>query len=85
MDLNTIFNLLALAVGGLVLFLLRNIHGTLNELRDKDDQLQAQISLQALTVANNYISKSDFKNFSDAIFNKLDRIESKLDGKEDKT
>ena len=35
-------------------------------------------------IANDRVHKSDFKDLSDAIFRKLDRIEDKLDGKADK-
>lgn len=43
-----------------------------------------QIADYKLHVAENYTSLKRFEGFEDALFKKLDKIEEKLDGKQDK-
>jgi hypothetical protein len=50
----------------------------------KDERLAGQVSDLKVLVAGDYVRREMFDRLSDAIFAKLDRIESKLDGKADK-
>lgn len=50
----------------------------------KIDLNDTALSIHKLHVAENYVTKSDLNKTVEALFNKLDRIENKLDGKQDK-
>ena len=54
------------------------------QLWDAVGSLKKDLSNLREEIANDRVHKSDFKDLSDAIFRKLDRIEDKLDGKADK-
>ena len=54
------------------------------QLWDAVGVLKKDLSSLREEIANDRVHKSDFKDLSDAIFRKLDRIEDKLDGKADK-
>lgn len=54
------------------------------QLWDAVSVLKKDLSNLREEIANDRVHKSDFKDLSDAIFRKLDRIEDKLDGKADK-
>lgn len=54
------------------------------QLWDAVGSLKKDLSKLREEIANDRVHKSDFKDLSDAIFRKLDRIEDKLDGKADK-
>ncbi len=65
--------------------LMATIFGWLaRQLWDAVGSLKKDLSKLREEIANDRVHKSDFKDLSDAIFRKLDRIEDKLDGKEDK-
>jgi len=57
---------------------------SLNELRAADSTLADKVQRVEVLVAGNYVTKSDMNILTDALFKKLDRIESKVDGKADK-
>jgi hypothetical protein len=54
------------------------------QLWDAVGSLKKDLSNLREEIANDRVHKSDFRDLSDAIFRKLDRIEDKLDGKADK-
>ena len=54
------------------------------QLWDAVSVLKKDLSSLREEIANERVHKMDFKDLSDAIFRKLDRIEDKLDGKADK-
>lgn len=54
------------------------------QLWDAVGSLKKDLSKLREEIANDRVHKTDFKDLSDAIFRKLDRIEDKLDGKADK-
>lgn len=55
------------------------------QLWDAVGSLKKDLARLREEIANDRVHKSDFKDLSDAIFRKLDRIEDKLDGKADKS
>lgn len=65
-------------------YMLKVILDSIKELRARDEGISRDISMLAITLPTNYTSKPDLERISDAIFKKLDRIEEKLDGKQDK-
>jgi hypothetical protein len=57
---------------------------SLRDLKDTDKQLAEKVQSIEILVAGQYFKRDEFERFSTAIFAKLDKIESKVDGKADK-
>ena len=77
---NSSFAVILLGVG----WLMRVLFETIKDLRDQDKDIYDKVSDLAVTIPENYVHKSDFRELNDRIFVKLDRIENKLDQKQDK-
>ena len=77
---NSSFAVILLGVG----WLMRVLFETIKELRDKDQDIYDKVSSLAVTIPENYVHKSDFRDLNERIFDKLDSIENKLDHKADK-
>lgn len=84
MDTQTIINTLL----GLVAFFggvwVRGLSDSMKELRKTDLDITEKVQAIELLVAGQYVRREELKAFEDALFKKLDRIESKIDGKADK-
>lgn len=84
MDTQTIINILL----GLVAFFggiwVRGLSDSMKELKKADTGLVEKVQAIELLVAGQYVKREELKAFEDALFKKLDRIESKIDGKMDK-
>lgn len=61
-------------------FLLNRINDSLKELRQADNQLANKVERMPMQ----YVLRDDYTRTIDALFAKLDRIETKIDGKADK-
>lgn len=72
---------LASALGG---WWMKMIWEALGNLKITDEHLTKEVSDLKVLVAGDYIRREMFDRMSDAIFAKLDRIETKLDKKADK-
>ena len=84
MDSQIAFNIgiaLISALGGWVLNSLRE---SIASLHISDAQLADKVQAIELLVAGQYVKKDDLEKLSAALFNKLDKIDSKLDSKEEK-
>lgn len=84
MDYQALFNAafaVLLMVAGWVM---KGVFDALRELRVKDDAIAHEVHSLAVAMPINYVHKNDFKELTEAMFRKLDRIEDKLDGKADK-
>jgi hypothetical protein len=77
-------NWLLAGFGGLIGFLLNVVWQAVKDLQKADEVLAERVGEIEVLVAGSYITKTDLKSVTDAIFRKLDRIEDKLDGKVDK-
>jgi hypothetical protein len=70
---------------GLIAFMggwiLRNLQESMKSLRDSDEKLAAKVQAIEVLVAGTYIKRDDFDKTIIALFAKLDKIETKLDGK----
>lgn len=84
MDAQTAFNLAV----GLVAFLggrvLNSLRDSIRALQKSDAELADKVQHIEVLVAGSYVKRDDLKELSTALFNKLDKIELKLDGKADK-
>ena len=63
---------------------MKTIWESLNELRSAEARLTEKVQANEVLVAGNYVTKSDLNVLTEALFKKLDRIESKVDNKADK-
>ena len=70
---------------GLVCFLggwvVKNLQDSMKNLQDTDEKLAAKVQSIEVLVAGQYIKREDFERTVEALFAKLDKIESKLDMK----
>lgn len=57
---------------------------TLRDLQTADKELTAKVGNIEVLIAGDYVRRDQLEKLTEAIFNKLNRIEDKLDGKEDK-
>lgn len=78
--LNVLFGLISFLAG----WIINALWAALKDLQQADKELSDKVAQIEVLVAGDYIRKSDFERFSDAVFKKLDRIDEKLDKKEDK-
>lgn len=72
---------LAGALGGWVL---KNVHEAVKDLQIADKELTSKVNSIDVLVAGQYVRRSEMEQFREALFHKLDRIESKIDLKADK-
>jgi hypothetical protein len=79
-----IYNIVLAVAGVFGGWYMKAIWESLKELRATDDGLTKEISSLKVMVAGDYIRREAFERLSEAMFAKLDRIETKLDGKADK-
>ncbi|MGB1923391.1 MAG: hypothetical protein ACPHM2_09175 [Alcanivorax sp.] len=83
-DQQVLFNgamtLLALVAG----WVLRIVWTSITNLQKEQQQQLLQMAAIRELVAGSYATREELDKLSEALFRKLDRIESKLDGKADK-
>jgi hypothetical protein len=80
----TLINYLMGGFGAAISFILRVIWEGVRELQKCDLEITSKINEIQLLVAGQYVKKEDLEKLSTALFNKLDRIELKVDGKMDR-
>jgi hypothetical protein len=78
--LNWIFGFMSILLG----FLLNTAWQTIKDLQKEDKIIKERLTAIEVLVAGTYIKKDELDRLSDAIFAKLNKIEDKLDNKEDK-
>ncbi len=84
MDQQQLFNVLFALVGVFGGWWMKAMWEAINDLKRTDMELSKQVGDLKVLVAGGYVRTEQFDSMSKAIFNKLDRIEDKLDGKADK-
>ena len=80
----TLFNYALALCGALGGWVLKVIWDAVKDLQAADKVLVEKVNTIEILIAGNYMSKSDFDKIAAAIFQKLDKIEDKLDRKVDK-
>lgn len=78
------FNIAVGIAGALGGWWMKVMWEAVKDLKEADENLTTQVSDLKVLVAGDYVRREMFDRLSDAIFAKLDRIESKLDHKVDK-
>ena len=84
MDSQTIINAAIALVGFLGGWILKVVWEGVKDLQIADKILVEKVNTIEILIAGNYMSKLDFDKIAAAIFQKLDKIEDKLDRKVDK-
>jgi len=84
MDSQTIINAAIALVGFLGGWILKVVWESVKDLQIADKILVDKVNTIEILIAGNYMSKLDFDKIATAIFQKLDKIEDKLDRKVDK-
>lgn len=83
-DFQTLFNIALGAVSFLLGLVVQGLRDSMKALQAADSELASKVQKIEVLVAGTYVKRDDMEKMSEAIFAKLDRIESKLDGKVDK-
>ena len=84
MDTQTIINIVIMLFGLMLGYLLRQLESSMDSLRKADADLTAKIQAIEVLVAGEYVKHEALKDALAPITTQLNRIENKLDGKEDK-
>ena len=79
-----LINALIAVVGSAFGWILKVIWDAVKELQAADDQLIEKVNRIEVLVAGEYVKREDFRADMDRLFDKLDAIDKKLDGKADK-
>ncbi len=77
---NSAFAALLLIIG----WIMRAMFETLRDLRRKDQDIYDKVSTLAVQIPEKYVLKTEMSKLVDRLFDKLDRIEHKIDTKADK-
>lgn len=83
-DWQILFNVAVAAFGFLGGWMLHVIFDSIHSLRHSDAEMSGKVESLQVLLAGSYVTNERMDKMADAIFRKLDRIESKLDGKADK-
>lgn len=84
MNMQEVFNVAFTIIMFLVGWIVKSLFDAISELRITDKGIERTVHELALSLADKYVPKDEFRTFSEAILKKLDRIEDKVDGKADK-
>ena len=83
-DAQTYFNIAIAIFGGLGGWILNNLKDSLKALHDSDVALTNKVQNIEILVAGSYVTNQSLEKLTNALFNKLDKIDEKLDAKADK-
>ena len=79
-----IFNWVLSGLGMLLGFVVKAMWDAVKDLQASDKDLADKVSKIEVLVAGEYVKKDEFNSIMLRIFEKLDHIENKIDGKADK-
>lgn len=86
--LSLFLNVVLVVGGGVVSFFLRGMRDDVEALQKADGLMAAKVASIEVMVAGTYVTRGEFQTTVDklgnALFSKLDRIETKVDQKADK-
>ncbi len=84
MDTQSLINILFTIAGAMGGWILNNLKASIEALQKADTTLADKVQHIEVLVAGTYVKRDDLDKLSSALFHKLDKIESKLDNKQDK-
>lgn len=79
-----IINWLMAGFGALIGFMLNAVWQSVKDLQKSDKDLAEKVGQIEVLVAGAYVKKDEFNSIVKALFDKLDKIEDKIDRKADK-
>jgi hypothetical protein len=79
-----LFNIAVALVGALGGWWMNTMWQSLKDLQQADKDLADKVAAIEVLVAGEYVKRDSFDRAMDRIFEKLERIDAKLDGKADK-
>ena len=80
----SLINWIIASAGALIGFILKSIWDAVKDLQTSDKELADKVSRIEVLVAGEYVKKEEFNSIMLRLFEKLDHIEAKIDGKADK-
>jgi len=83
-DFQELFNIAVALVSTLAGFILKAVWDGIKDLQTSDKELTEKVHSIERIVVGDYVRKDDLERMNQAVLNKLDRIETKLDKKVDK-
>lgn len=84
MDTQAAFNIVLSLVAFLGGWVLNSLRDSIAALQKTDDELADKVQHIEVLVAGTYVKRDDMDRLGTALFAKLDKIEAKLDKKQDK-
>jgi hypothetical protein len=78
MDLQTLFNIIFGAFSTLAGWTLNNLYQAMKELNHADQVLATKVQAIEVLVAGTYVKRDEFEAKMEHIYNKLDKIDSKI-------
>ena len=84
MDNQTLINIAIAISGALGGWVLNSLRDSIAALHRQDEMLTDKVQSIEVLVAGAYVRRDELERFADSIRKQLDRIEAKLDGKQDK-
>lgn len=79
-----LFNIAVGVAGALIGWLLKVVWEALKDLQEQDQKLAEKVGKIEVLVAGGYVKREEFDRVILRLFDKLDHIEQKIDGKADK-
>lgn len=80
----TLMNLVAGGAAALISLVVKMLHGRISRIEENHDRLRREHAGMRELVASDYVKSERFDTTTARIFEKLDRIEDKIDRKADK-
>lgn len=84
MDYQTALNITLSLISFLGGYVLYSIRESIKNLQQRDSELTDKVQQIEVLVAGQYVKRDDMEKMANALFAKLDKIDSKLDNKADK-
>lgn len=84
MDIQLAFNIAVALIAFLGGWVLNSLKESINTLKSTDNDLANKVQQIEILVAGSYVKREDMDKLTEALFRKLDKIESKIDMKADK-
>lgn len=84
MDSHTLVEILLALVAFFGGIFVKGLNDSIKNLHAQDAALTEKVHSMETLVAGQYVKRDEMDKYFDAVFKKLDRIETKMDGKADK-
>lgn len=79
-----VVNFLFMGASALAGFVLNSVWNAVKDLQESDKEIAEKISSIEVLVAGNYVKREEFERSIQRIFEKLDHIDAKIEGRRDR-